>query len=71
MHGDAIAYVGDNAGALALAGENTASYDLDGRMLLPGFIDTHMHPVSGGAYAKALSLDTCGTVDDWIAAIGA
>ena len=71
VNGDAIAYVGDNAGALALAGENTASHDLDGRMLLPGFIDTHMHPVSGGAYAKALSLDTYGTVDDWIAAIDA
>ena len=71
VNGDAIAYVGDNAGALALAGENTASYDLDGKMLLPGFIDTHMHPVSGGAYAKALSLDTYGTVDDWIAAIDA
>ena len=30
-------------------------------MLLPGFIDTHMHPLSGGGYAKALSLDTWGT----------
>ncbi|MDZ7644679.1 MAG: amidohydrolase [Woeseiaceae bacterium] len=28
-----------------------------------------MHPVSGGAYAKALSLDTFAGVDDWIAAI--
>jgi predicted amidohydrolase YtcJ len=28
-----------------------------------------MHPVAGGAFAKALSLDTFGTVEDWIQAI--
>jgi hypothetical protein len=66
---DQIVYVGDMEGALALAGENTVQYDLDGKMLLPGFIDTHMHPISGGAYAKALSLETAGTVDGWIEAI--
>ena len=64
-----IVYVGDNDGALGLAGSNTVWHDLDGRMLLPGFIDTHMHPISGGAYARALSLDTFGTVDDWIRSI--
>lgn len=65
-----IVYVGDNAGAEALTGSGTVVTDLAGRMLLPGFIDTHMHPISGGAFAKALSLDTFGTVEDWIAAIG-
>ncbi len=64
-----IVYVGDNDGALELAGSDTVWHDLDGKMLLPGFIDTHMHPVSGGAYARALSLDTFGTVDDWIRSI--
>ncbi len=64
-----IVYVGDNDGALALAGSNTVWHDLDGKMLLPGFIDTHMHPISGGAYARALSLDTFGTVDDWVRSI--
>ena len=64
-----IVFVGDNAGALALAGENTERHDLGGQLLLPGFIDAHMHPISGGAYAKALSLNTFGTVDEWIEAI--
>ena len=64
-----IVYVGDNDGALELAGSNTVWHDLDGKMLLPGFIDTHMHPISGGAYARALSLDTFGTVDDWVRSI--
>jgi predicted amidohydrolase YtcJ len=69
VSGNEIVYVGDNEGALALAGKNTLQHDLTGNMLLPGFIDTHMHPVVGGAFAKALSLDTSGTVDDWIIAI--
>ena len=69
VRGDEIVYVGDAAGALALAGERTQRIDLKGQLLLPGFIDTHVHPVAGGAYAKALSLNTFGTIDDWVKAI--
>lgn len=67
--GNEIVYVGDAAGAMKLIGEKTVQHDLNGQMLLPGFIDTHMHPVGGGAYARALSLETGGTVDEWISAI--
>lgn len=69
VDGNTIVFVGDNNGALALAGNNTLQHDLDGQMLLPGFIDTHMHPIAGGAYARALSLDTFGSVEDWVTAI--
>jgi predicted amidohydrolase YtcJ len=69
VSGNEIIYVGDNDGALSLAGDNTMQHDLGGQLLLPGFIDAHMHPVSGGAYAKALSLDTFGNVDGWVQAI--
>lgn len=69
VKGDSIVYVGDNAGALALAGSATVKHDLQGKMLLPGFIDTHIHPITGGAYARALSLDTFGTVDAWVKSI--
>lgn len=69
VDGDTIVYVGDVAGALELAGDETIQYDLSGKMLLPGFIDAHMHPIAGGAYAKALSLNTFGTVEEWISAI--
>ncbi|MGB5164598.1 MAG: amidohydrolase [Woeseiaceae bacterium] len=71
IDGGAIVYVGDNAGAEALMGEQTTRHDLNGQLLMPGFIDTHVHPLGGGAYAKALALDTFGTVDDWVAAIEA
>ena len=44
-----IIYVGNDAGAGALRGKHTKVVDLRGRMLMPGLIDGHMHPVAGGA----------------------
>lgn len=43
-----IVYVGDDAGAKAFSGRRTQRIDLKGRMVLPGLIDGHMHPQSGG-----------------------
>jgi predicted amidohydrolase YtcJ len=69
VRGDTIAYAGDAAGAESMIGDDTNVVDLGGQMLLPGFIDTHVHPVAGGAYATALSLDTYGEPVGWVAAI--
>jgi len=69
ISGNEIVYVGENPGALELAREDTIQHDLAGKMLLPGFIDAHMHLVGGGAFSQALSLDTSGTVDEWVQAI--
>ena len=52
-----IVYVGDDAGAQALAGKKTRVIDLQGRMLMPGLIDGHMHPQSGGSRLLNCSLD--------------
>jgi predicted amidohydrolase YtcJ len=71
VKGDSIVYVGDAGGAAPFIGESTVQRDVGGQLLLPGFIDTHAHPVSGGGYATALSLDTYGVADDWVAAIAA
>lgn len=43
-----IVYVGDNSGARAMTGHKTKTIDLAGRMVMPGLIDGHMHPQSGG-----------------------
>ncbi len=64
-----IVYVGSNDGARKLIGDSSTQHDLGGKLMLPGFIDTHVHPLGGGAYAKALALDTSGSIDDWVAAI--
>lgn len=66
---DTIIYVGDAEGASEFIGESTDVRNLGGQLVLPGFIDTHAHPVAGGAYATALSLETWGTVEEWVEAI--
>ncbi|CAL4868380.1 N-substituted formamide deformylase [Asticcacaulis sp. MM231] len=43
-----IIYVGDDAGTKQLIGKKTQVIDLKGRMVMPGLIDGHMHPQSGG-----------------------
>ena len=41
--GDRIVAVGDDAEVTALAGNGTEVIDLGGRLLLPGFVDAHVH----------------------------
>lgn len=43
-----IVFVGDSAGAQRFQGPGTRTLALHGRMVLPGFNDTHAHPLSGG-----------------------
>ncbi len=71
IDGDRIVYVGDLAGTKPFVGKQTQQMDLAGKMLLPGFIDSHSHPIHGGSFVNALALDTFGTVDDWVKATAA
>lgn len=57
VRGGRIVYVGDNEGAKAYAGKKTETIDLHGRMLMPGLIDGHMHPQSGGSRLLNCSLN--------------
>ena len=43
-----IVFVGSDQAASALIGPRTKVVDLGGRLVLPGFVDAHVHPVSGG-----------------------
>jgi hypothetical protein len=43
-----ITYVGDDEGVVGHVGNTTEVIDLAGRMLMPGFHDSHMHPMSAG-----------------------
>lgn len=51
--GDTLSFVGSADGAAKLRGADTKVIDLEGRLILPGFQDTHIHPVS------AMDLETC------------
>ncbi len=44
-----IAYVGTDAGIQSFIGPHTKIVDLHGRMVMPGLVDGHLHPLQGGA----------------------
>jgi predicted amidohydrolase YtcJ len=46
--GTRIVYVGDYAGVSRFIGPSTRIVELRGRMLLPAFHDSHVHPVTAG-----------------------
>lgn len=52
-----IVYVGDAASAAEWVGGNTRVVDLRGALVMPGFQDTHIHPISGGVEALACDLN--------------
>ncbi|WP_339860495.1 amidohydrolase [Paremcibacter congregatus] len=70
IKGDEIVFVGSSVEAAKYAGPRTETHDLKQGFMMPGFIDTHAHPIMGGAYARALSLDTFARPEDWVKAIG-
>ena len=47
VSGDHFVYVGADADARALVGKGTRVIDLKGRSVLPGLIDSHIHPKMG------------------------
>jgi len=51
-----IVYVGDDAGAARFVSPSTRSVDLAGQLLLPGFVDAHVHMLEGGATLDACNL---------------
>jgi predicted amidohydrolase YtcJ len=48
IHGERISAVGSAADVAAAIGPKTRVVNLGGRMLVPGFQDAHVHPLSGG-----------------------
>jgi predicted amidohydrolase YtcJ len=50
VRGERIAAVGANDEVLALAGPETRRIDLAGKTVLPGLIDSHVHPLSAAMY---------------------
>ena len=54
------------ADAAELAGPRTEIVDLDGRMLLPGFQDAHVHPLWGGLDMLRCDLAALGTQDAYL-----
>jgi predicted amidohydrolase YtcJ len=51
-----IVFVGDNDGAMKRITEVSEVIDLDGKLMLPGFIDNHVHFLNGGFYLNGIDL---------------
>ena len=51
-----IVSVGSLSDIMALGGETTEIFDLEGRAMLPGFVDSHGHTVMGGLQALSANL---------------
>lgn len=56
LEGERIVAVGSNATIKALAGADTVIHDLQGKTLMPGFIDAHGHFPGSGMEAFAINL---------------
>ena len=52
----AIVYVGDDAGAAPYESTSGRVVDLDGKMLMPGFVEAHIHPIVGSTITRGADL---------------
>jgi predicted amidohydrolase YtcJ len=69
IRGGRIVFVGTNEGVDAHVGPETRTVDLEGRMVVPGFQDVHVHPISGGIEARSCDLNGVTTVEEYVATI--
>jgi len=65
-----IAYVGTTNGADQHVGSNTTVVDLKGRMMLPAFQDSHIHPIYAGIEASACDLNAMNDLAGYRSVIG-
>ncbi len=61
-----IVAVGSRADVDALVRPDTEVIDLDGSTVLPGFIETHMHPIAAGVQlgSPQIGYPDCRSIDD-------
>ena len=68
--GDTLAAVGTSDAVRKLA-PNVAALDAGGRLIVPGFIDTHVHFVDGGFRLASVQLRDAKTREEFVRRIGA
>ena len=63
--GRKIVYIGSNAGVTDFIDKNTNVIDLGGKMVLPGFIDSHAHVSFGVSMVAMAQLFNLPSLDDY------
>ena len=71
IDGDRIALVGTSAEVKKLAAPSTRVVDAEGMMVVPGFIDSHVHFISGGFGLSSVQLRDAKTPAEFIRRINA
>lgn len=71
LRGDRIAALGTSEEIAAYIGPETEVIELDGRLVVPGFIEGHGHFLSLGTALSVLDLTTANTWDDIVAQVEA
>ncbi|MFJ9561024.1 amidohydrolase [Streptomyces fuscichromogenes] len=71
VSGERITAVGPATELRELAGPRTEVVDLDGRLLLPGFQDAHIHPVPAGLELGQCDLTGLRSAEETVAAVRA
>jgi predicted amidohydrolase YtcJ len=69
VSGDRIVAVGSSAEVRKLAGADTRVVDAAGRMVVPGFLDSHLHFVDGGHTLASVQLRDAATPAEFVARI--
>jgi len=64
-----ILAVGRNEDVLNLAGSDTEKIDLDGRLVVPGFIDTHIHFYEWALKRQGIKLDDLTCLEELLARV--
>ncbi len=65
-----IAYVGNREGLSKLIGTDTKVFNLQGKLVLPGFHDSHVHPLDGGKALAQCRLDQAKSPGEMLEMIG-
>jgi predicted amidohydrolase YtcJ len=67
ISGDEVAWLGDDASAATMSAERTV--DLDGALVIPAFVDAHVHLTDTGLSLSGLDLATAGSLAEALRAV--
>ena len=71
IRGGRIAYVGEAREARRQGGPRAKVVDLGDRVALPGFVESHSHPILVGQYLEEVDCRNCSSLEEIIEALRA